>query len=171
VRHHTQPGVAAQPPHVVLVQVGATMHRPPVHCCPVGHALPQAPQCVRLVCVSTHVEPQRVCPEGQHERGVLWQKPEPRVWHWSMPAKVRHHTQPRTLVHAPHVPPLQDAVWQRPETHVWPEAHTVLQPPQWVGSVCRSEQVVPQRVRPLEQQELREVPAAQKLEPYSWHAS
>ncbi len=130
VRHQMQPGVAAQPPHVVLVHVGATMHLPPVHCCPVGHALPQAPQCVRLVCVSTQVEPQRVCPEGQHERGVLWQKPEPRVWHWSMPANVRHHTQPRTLVHAPHVPPLQDAVWQRPATQVWPEAHTVLQLPQ-----------------------------------------
>ncbi len=50
---------------------------PVVQVAPVGHARPQAPQLVLLVCVFTQVPPQSVWPVGQPQRPAVQVWPPP----------------------------------------------------------------------------------------------
>jgi hypothetical protein len=68
-------------PHVPPLQLAGVTHAPDVHVCPAAHALPQEPQFAVSVCKLRQVVPQRLWPEGQHEIGPPWQKPEPLAWH------------------------------------------------------------------------------------------
>jgi hypothetical protein len=95
-------------------------HAPPLHTRPPVHTVPHAPQLLASVCRLRHVPEQLVCPAGHvmHVSGPPWQKLDPLTWHWSIPANVRHHTQPETPVHDEHVLPLHVGVARHmPETH------------------------------------------------------
>jgi hypothetical protein len=97
--------------------------------CPLGHAMPQPPQCIALVVVSTQPPPQQRCPAAH--AALAPQRHTP-------PAQVSPAAHGGVQLDTMHMPP-----WQ-----TCPVGHAPPQRPQWSAEVIVSTHAAPQHVCP-----------------------
>lgn len=130
-----QPGPVPQP-HVPILHVSpaahageqgtSAVHDPPMQASPVPHTLPQTPQFLVSVAVTTHEVPQQVPPAAH--------MPEP------------HRQTASTHTSSPTQAIGQGVTAHIPSTHSSPGSQRVPQPPQFAGLVRTSTHTPPQQI-------------------------